>query len=231
MKYFKKLLFFLQDKVPQKSHNVTDTIVSLYLVYFVFVLLYAIFLKSLDAYVGIPKHRAFAGLEGKSWYYVLLIGVVIVPIVEELVFRLILVPTKRNVLLSTFFISFFFINHLSGHGKYTLDKDSILIISACLIITVVTVKVVDKFGLLVPKGTHRNYLLFYSIVIFGLVHVGNLRLDALHHYLLFPVILLPQILLGLILSYLRCEFSLGKAMLFHGMVNLFPALIFTLSSS
>lgn len=55
---------------------------------------------------------------------------------------------------------------------------------------------------------------FVSAVIFGLVHITNY--DGSPHWLVWPLATLPQIVMGLLLGYVRIRFGLGWAMLFHG---------------
>ncbi|MCU0419449.1 MAG: CPBP family intramembrane metalloprotease [Cyclobacteriaceae bacterium] len=63
-------------------------------------------------------------------------------------------------------------------------------------------------------GTVFPALFFISAVGFGLVHITNY--DGTPHWLVWPLATLPQIVMGLLLGYVRIRCGLGWAMLFHG---------------
>ena len=61
--------------------------------------------------------------------------------------------------------------------------------------------------------------IFYLITIaFGLVHILNFE-PSLNIYLLAPVLVAPQILIGINLGYLRIRFGLIWSILFHAFHN------------
>jgi len=65
--------------------------------------------------------------------------------------------------------------------------------------------------------------IFYSLAIgFGLVHLSNFANLRLAHYLLFPLIVGNQILMGLIFGYVRVTFKNGfiYGVLLHFLINL-----------
>ena len=61
--------------------------------------------------------------------------------------------------------------------------------------------------------------IFYSYaVLFGLMHIMNFE-PSLTIYLLTPIIVAPQILIGLNLGYIRIKFGLIWSMIFHSFYN------------
>ena len=86
----------------------------------------------------------------------------------------------------------------------------------------ILLQVSNKINLL---KTIRNFWnkfyawIFYLITIaFGLIHILNFK-PSLNIYLLAPVLVAPQILIGINLGYLRIRFGLIWSILFHSFYN------------
>ena len=86
----------------------------------------------------------------------------------------------------------------------------------------ILLQVSNKINLL---KTIRNFWnkfyawIFYLITIaFGLIHILNFK-PSLNIYLLAPVLVAPQILIGINLGYLRIRFGLIWSILFHAFYN------------
>lgn len=80
-------------------------------------------------------------------------------------------------------------------------------------------KWMDGFG----EWTKNNYfLIFYlSAFIFGIAHVSNWK-DSDVHFLLAPLMVLPQLLLALYLGYIRVKNDIWSSIFVHGFNNLIP---------
>lgn len=76
--------------------------------------------------------------------------------------------------------------------------------------------------------TYYKQVIYFSAVLFGMVHISNYEVTT--NVLLFsPLIISPQIVVGLCLAYLRIRFGLVWAMFYHAFYNLIligPALFF-----
>jgi len=140
-------------------------------------------------------------------FFVILLG----PLSEELQLRLLLVFNRRNVVV---FVStcaalaiIFFFKHKS---KY-------LIYAILVAISSIVYLYHHQFNGYVSK--HYKLFFFFFAVLFGLLHIMNFTGITVHNFIFMPLLVLPQILLGLILGYIRVIYGFGYGLLFHSMVN------------
>ena len=152
-------------------------------------------------------------------YYGFFMVVILGPLVEELIFRLILVPKRRNIVIFTFVFSFLVLNKTYYVNKIDWLLLMFLVVSGLLSFLV--------FNLLKrnPKietaiGKRQKIITIVSVVLFGLVHIVNI--EALHWELalLYPVYVLPQTILGYVCSVQRLKLGFIWGLLFHSMNNL-----------
>ncbi len=138
------------------------------------------------------------------------------PLVEEIAFRLALTTNKLAIISSLSTLVFF----LSGPVFYIDDTLAYL------------VRVVSSglFGVVVywfihPENTeaffkrHQNYLLVITSTLFAGVHISNFHPIQYEIIFLYPIYVLPQFFMGLILGWLRIQYGFLWAVLFHVLVN------------
>ena len=152
-------------------------------------------------------------------YYGIFIVVILGPLVEELIFRLILVPKRRNIAIFTFVFSFLVLNK-----TYYVNKIDWLLLVSLVVSGLLSFLV---FNLLKrnPKietaiGRRQKIVTMVSVVLFGLVHISNIETLHWELELLYPVYVLPQMLLGYIFSVQRLKLGFIWGLLFHSMNNL-----------
>ena len=152
-------------------------------------------------------------------YYGIFMVVILGPLVEELIFRLILVPKRRNIAIFTFVFSFLVLNK-----TYYVNKIDWLLLMSLVVSGLLSFLV---FNLLKrnPKietaiGKRQKIITIVSVVLFGLVHIVNI--EALHWELalLYPVYVLPQTILGYVCSVQRLKLGFIWGLLFHSTINL-----------
>jgi membrane protease YdiL (CAAX protease family) len=80
---------------------------------------------------------------------------------------------------------------------------------------------------LFTKPKSFKIVFYFFALIFGFVHISNFELTT-NVLLLSPILVLPQIILGGYLGYIRVRFGLQWSMLLHGTYNLFFLLISTI---
>lgn len=145
---------------------------------------------------------------------IILIGMILAPVYEEILFRSLLRFTRNNVLL--------FIVNLIVLISICIFKSNILpaIILSVIFLSIIYLLIkypISKIDLFV--SSNFNYFFYASSLSFGLVHTfnftGNIYLIAA-----FALILAgPQIVLGHILGYVRMNYGLRYSILFHMIVN------------
>jgi|TARA_B110000046_G_C12973045_1_gene389815 hypothetical protein len=118
-------------------------------------------------------------------------AVIMAPLFEEIMFRLIL-RFRSNFLILW---SIRLIALLQIDDKRTLLKTAR--------------KVWDKF---------YGWIFYFMTLAFGLMHILNFE-PSLNIYLLAPILVAPQILIGINLGYLRVRFGLIWSILFHAFYN------------
>ena len=152
-------------------------------------------------------------------YYGIFMVVILGPLVEELIFRLILVPKRRNIAIFTFVFSFLVLNKT----YYIIKIDWLLLVS--LVVSGLLSFLV--FNLLkrnpeieIAIGKRQKIITMVSVVLFGLLHIANIENLHWELALLYPVYALPQMILGYIFSVQRLKLGFIWGLLFHSMNNL-----------
>ena len=152
-------------------------------------------------------------------YYGIFIVVILGPLVEELIFRLILVPKRRNIAIFTFVFSFLIMNK-----TYYINKIDWLLLMSLAVSGLLSFLV---FNLLKRKpeietaiGKRQKIITIVSVVLFGLLHIANIETLHWELALLYPVYALPQMILGYVSSVQRLKLGFVWGLLFHSMINL-----------
>ena len=122
---------------------------------------------------------------------IFLFAVIVAPLFEEVMFRLILKFRSNFLILWSIHI---------GVALHLGQKRSLLKTAR---------KVWDKF---------YGWIFYLMAVAFGLMHIMNFE-PSLNIYLLAPILVAPQILIGINLGYLRVRFGLIWSILFHAFYN------------
>jgi membrane protein len=152
-------------------------------------------------------------------YYGFFLVVILGPLVEELIFRLILVPKRRNIAIITFVFSFLIMNKT----YYLIEIDWLLLVS--LVVSGLLSFLVFNLLKRNPKietaiGKRQKTITMLSVVLFGLLHVANIENLHWELALLYPVYSLPQMILGYVSSVQRLKLGFVWGLLFHSMINL-----------
>ena len=152
-------------------------------------------------------------------YYGFFLVVILGPQVEELIFRLILVPKRRNIAIFTFVFSFLVLNK-----TYYVNKIDWLLLMSLAVSGLLSFLV---FKLLKRKpeietviGKRQKITTIVSVVLFGLLHIANIENLHWELVLLYPVYALPQMISGYVCSVQRLKLGFIWGLLFHSMINL-----------
>ena len=152
-------------------------------------------------------------------YYGFFLVVILGPLVEELIFRLILVPKRRNIAIFTFVFLFLVLNK-----TYYINKIDWLLLVSLVVSGLLSFLV---FNLLKRKpeietaiGKRQKIITMVSVVLFGLLHIVNIENLHWELALFYPVYVLPQTILGYVCSVQRLKLGFVWGLLFHSMINL-----------
>jgi hypothetical protein len=127
----------------------------------------------------------------------------LLPIIEELIFRLPLRISRTNLAISLSLILFVFLNRLNIILSISL---SLLLFLFLFLPIKKEAGIFDRIKFL----SYRYFLLFFYIqaIIFGFLHLTNYKLD-IHYFYLFPFFVLSYIVAGCFLGYLRVKYNYG----------------------
>lgn len=135
------------------------------------------------------KHK-ISDLLNESPRLALFSAVIIAPLIEELIFRTYLVKKYSPIKILSIISHFFMLK----------NKD-------------LAYNILSSYW-----EKYYKYIIYFSAFIFGLVHITNYDINT--NLLLFsPLVISPQIYIGLCLAYLRVKFGLIWAMAYHSFYN------------
>lgn len=224
-----KQLFVMFYHIFQKSqhHNIKIKIKNLFISYLCVIALIAIVVFLLKSVDSILIKLGFASVinvffksNDKINHYGFLKVAIIAPIIEEVLFRIILKPYLKNLLIFSFCLVLFIIN-----GTLTnLDIKSYnfyfsLIIGIFLMVFVCKNKILIQRKIL---NNIRYVIVIYSILFFGLLHLNNIKnIEGFDPNLIviYPIFTLPQIIMAYFITNLRIKYGFVWGYLLHIIIN------------
>ncbi len=204
-----EFLHFLQcpDYNPLKHEKTTifTTSIRVYLLLLMVIILANViktFISKLFFTVPINEVTIFfESLKDHHWQFFILVAI-LAPIIEEVIFRLCLVfnPTY-------FAISFSMLITLI---IYNLTSFMPAIISL-LPLFFIFYYIAAHYKILMHHfwNKYLGYLVYFSSLSFGLLHVGNYQFVEAYQYFIIPVLIFPQLAMGFLLSFVRLHYKNG----------------------
>ena len=151
------------------------------------------------------------------------LAILLVPAVEELLFRLWLKVDQRTLFSSAILILLtiaLFVQLVS----YWITVGLLVIGIVALVIAVLdATKRIEKI-----VARYFNILFYSSVLLFGIVHIFNYLPLTWQTWLLAPILVSPQLILGSMLGFIRVRYGILYAILFHMMVNALLFAVFSL---
>lgn len=161
---------------------------------------------------------------GSSIWLVIFLACVVAPLTEEAAFRLGLVFKPIFVALGVFFLANF------GVRAFWYDANWIVALTVPLVFAIVVYALlkIKVVGNLVHSlyQNHFRFVLYLSILLFGAAHLLNYSgLDNL--WIVAPILFLPQLIAGIVLSFVRIKYGFWYGVLNHMIYNssLIPSLL------
>lgn len=144
---------------------------------------------------------------------IMILGVVLIPPLEEITFRLWL-RVNRSTLFAVAFLILFI-------GLILLPMSqlgAVLLMALSVVILVLTLMGYEED---IERLVARRFGLFFygSTVLFALMHITNFTPLNAQTLLLAPLLVMPQFIVGTMLGYTRVRYGIGYAILFHVLVN------------
>ena len=148
----------------------------------------------------------------------------VIPLIEEFVFRLHLRPTKVNLGISVVAIIIYpIVNFFPKNCSAAL----MTIIGALVVLLLVLYFAFSgRINRMIEEQWHKNYLIVFCItaLVFGGVHILNYKL-TLSLLIFSPLVVAPQLFLGVNIGYLRVRYGFGWGLLLHIVHNIVFAVI------
>ena len=165
-------------------------------------------------------------------YQTLFFLVIFAPIIEEGIFRLSLRLSPFNLAFMIGLVgAYLALPVLSSWFQF--NTYIVLAIASCVLFMPTFVLVIRQASIiewLYPRfKKHFRWIYYFSSISFGFIHLSNFDNITLFHYLLVPLLTLPQLCSGFFWGYIRMRYGIGYSMALHALNNLIPGLLYILS--
>ncbi|EZH74085.1 hypothetical protein ATO12_14515 [Aquimarina atlantica] len=223
---FKELIGFI--KKPKYENNLEKSVtlkiydtIGLYFLKFMLLIPVILFF----ALVYDPENVQKANmLERFSPLVLLVVGGIILPLIEEVAFRLSLKFKPIYIALSSSVFSYYALTKIVFQTKISAIDESFMIrvviaIALGLLLYPVVNSTSIKERLANFWRTHFRSIYYISCVCFAWIHITKYELN-LTNILLLPILTLPQLMSALIYGYIRTSFGFKYPLFFHMSSNL-----------
>jgi len=224
-KYLKRPTYLSYER---KETNVVLSALQIYLLFILFVgLINSLSITILKTFVNIPIDKTLdipEFLKSHLFIYFLFLGIY-TPFMEEIVFRLPLVYSSTNVALSLATLTALIAHKIIG---------GFMPIIIFLGLFFIIFKCAQFYNKLLLTFWHRYYsIVFYFLSLsFGFAHITNYTYTVTSQFFIAPILVFPQIALGLVLSFSRIYYRRGFliSIVIHCFLNMVSVLIYILQS-
>ena len=165
-------------------------------------------------------------------YQALFFLVIFAPIIEEGVFRLSLRLSPFNLAFMIGLVgAYLALPVLSSWFQF--NTYIVLAIASCVLFMPTFILVIRQASIiewLYPRfKKHFRWIYYFLSISFGFIHLSNFENITLFHYLLIPLLTLPQLCSGFFWGYIRMRYGIGYSIGLHALNNLVPGLLYVLS--
>lgn len=229
MKILRQVYDFLRNptnKIPADFISIKTKLKNLIILYLNEFILILTIVIVIQLFFHEENHTLINISKQGSFLYVFIMGILIIPVIEEIIFRLWLRFNPFYFAVSIFSLILVISSAYYQVPFYSFDDTLLLRLLIALIPSLfVYLILVNKFkDLQYFWNTHFNKILYFSIVLFGLLHITNYELSS-RNMLLSPILTLPQLVSGVFLSYVRIKYGFFYGCLYHAIHNIIPVLI------
>jgi hypothetical protein len=149
----------------------------------------------------------------KTIAYICVLG----PLLEETVFRLSLTLKRQLIAITIAFALFFFMNMIPGFKGLNSYVNWSIRLAAVIAGYLLFIKILPQ-NITLQKRTHTRVIIA-SILVFGLMHISNF--SPLHWQIiyLYPIFVIPQLLMGWALTYIRFKNGFFWGVALHVIIN------------
>jgi hypothetical protein len=226
----KPFVFFLQPDLEKsdgfgvKLSNIWDVLqfgIIGYL-FFIFILFADHLLSASLHYDSVVKEtlgKYVSRLKDLSKMKLILSGIIVVPLIEEMAFRSFMNFKKINLVLSPGILAYIVLTTFFSLPFYKINN-RIVTISFSLLLMIGTY-IFIKENFLAKLRIHFHLLFYISNILFVLLHISNYNVEAfgIANYLALPIVLMPQVIGSINFSYIRIRNGLVWSIAIHCFYN------------
>lgn len=143
---------------------------------------------------------------------------ILAPLLEEILFRLWQDYRVKHILISSTLLILVLAPKALNLGNQTYKYLYMGIIVLCSTVAILK-KGYGQQILPIPLKT-RKCIFYIAAVLFGLVHISNFSPFYPNLFLIYPVFVLPQLIMGFGFGYVRIKYGFFYGFIIHFMVNL-----------
>ncbi|MEM9136031.1 MAG: CPBP family glutamic-type intramembrane protease [Cyanobacteria bacterium P01_F01_bin.42] len=201
------------------SRAILAKIWRLYTVHLILITLIALVIQVLSTWIiSISENKLGSILDSVTTAQFLFMAVVFAPLIEEVLFRLPLRFSRLNLGLPLVIVMFSLSSIAVGLIPVPLTGVSWLVLFALgTLLGAAVISRLDRKGGSRLFSQHLRGLTYVSAIVFGSVHIMNYPQSA---WVVMPILVLPQTILGFLLVYVRIRFGFLWAVYTHALHNL-----------
>ncbi|TDS16065.1 type II CAAX prenyl endopeptidase Rce1 family protein [Sphingobacterium paludis] len=151
--------------------------------------------------------------------YAIFLSALFVPLIEEVIFRLWLSLKPNHIAISISVIVVSLVFRLRDLFSFNWQSVFIVITAASIYSMVFMFLRSKDTSSYIRKNIPTVLLGSISAIFFGLIHIGNFAPLNGDIWFLYPIYIVPQIILGYFAVYLRIKHGFFYALLFHALIN------------
>lgn len=225
---FKIIVNFLKkpDNDLTRSYNVEKNFRSIFTFYLIHLFFLIIWVITVTTWIDLDRPPAAKIREIMSPLNFVLYAVIFGPILEETIFRLSLVFKPKYLSISILLLSYVLISRLGyGVGHLDIEEHLWVRVVVSMLIALFTYFISKRYTTYFSNFWDANFrwIYYFSIIVFVSLHLDFAELTP-GKYLLFPLLIFPQLIFASINGYIRIKYGFIYACLFHSLNNILPAL-------
>ncbi|MBV7441042.1 CPBP family intramembrane metalloprotease [Weeksellaceae bacterium TAE3-ERU29] len=213
---------YLNENNIGKKNRITNTII-LIVIKLILAIIVGFISRIIIWNIGIQAENI--GFKNAEELYtsfeLLVIGAIIFPLLEETGFRLYLRFRPIYLSLSSTVLCYYFITKvIYKTNNLDINNDFIIRVVISIFLGILVFLISTKYQKHLQKfwKTNIRWILYFSIFLFGFVHILNYEL-SIKVFLLFPLITLPQLVSGALMGFARINYGFIYGLSMHMISN------------
>jgi hypothetical protein len=226
---FKYLKYENQDShFENKFINKFIDLIKLYFATFIFTILSILLIIIIDnIIVNILNQKSIyneirnSNVQIKNMFggYSPIFVIILIPFIEELIFRLPLNLKKSSIAISITFLYLRFSGGFFTHLFNYKNFEDIIKIVIALLIFIFSMNIMNQKKLDFIKLIYYKQYFYFIAVAFGLIHIINFHQINFYLFFLYPIYVLPQFFMGLSIGKIRVKYGFFWGWALHAMIN------------